>query len=140
PVAWHIYYILSLIGKKSILLDTIADTGIDALRTSTPDDAVVVVSVAPYTRLSVDVGRYAVANNVPLIAITDSAVSPLAKMAQTAIVTTTQSPAFFHAMSPAFIVGEILACLIAGRDEEHAPDALRHVEQHLKAFNMHADE
>src|SRR5699024_8737506 len=64
PVAWHIYYILSLIGKKSILLDTIADTGIDALRASTPDDAVVVVSVAPYTRLSVDGGRYALTNKV----------------------------------------------------------------------------
>lgn len=137
PVAWHIHYILSLIGKKTVLLDTIADTGIDALRNACSQDAIVVVSVAPYTRLSVDVGRYAVEHEIPLVAITDAAVAPLAKMARAKIFTTTESPSFFPTMSPAFIIGEVIACLVAGRDDKHAPEALRNVEQHLKAFNMH---
>jgi len=139
PVAWHIHYILSLIGKRTILLDAIADTGIDALRSARTQDAIVVVSVAPYTRLSVDVGRYAVAHDIPLVAITDAAVAPLAKMAQAKIITTTASPSFFPTMSPAFIIGEVIASLVAGRTDEHAPEALRNVEQHLKAFNMHVD-
>lgn len=140
PVAWHIHYILSLIGKKSVLLDAIADTGIDALRSATAQDAIVVVSVAPYTRLSVDVGHYAVAHGIPLVAITDAVIAPLAKMAQAKIITTTESPSFFPTMSPAFIIGEVIASLVAGRDDEHAPQALRRVEQYLQAFNMHVGE
>lgn len=137
PVAWQVYYILSLIGKKSVLLDTIAGTGIDLLRNVSPQDAMVVVSVAPYTRLSVEAGQYAVANEIPLIAITDSEVAPLAKMARVKILITTESPSLFHTMSPAFIVGEVIASLVAGRGGERTPAALRDVEQYLKAFNTH---
>jgi DNA-binding MurR/RpiR family transcriptional regulator len=139
PVAWQVYYILSLSGKPSVWLDTIAGTGIDALKNATPQDAVMVVSVAPYTRLAVEVGQYATAHDIPLIAITDSAVAPLAKMAQARVLITTESPSFFHTMSPAFIAGEVIAALVAGRGGESTPAALRDVEQYLKAFNTHSD-
>ncbi len=139
PVAWHVHYILSLIDRNSVLLDTVAGTGIDALRRASSKDAILIVSVAPYTRLSVEVGQYAAAHEIPLVAITDSAVAPLAKLARARILITTESPSFFHTMSPAFIAGEVIASLVAGRGEERTPAALRDVEQYLKAFNMHVD-
>ena len=49
----------------------------------------------------------------------------------------TDCPSFFHTMVPAFVVGEILAALVAGRSGAKALDALKHTEQQLTAFNVH---
>ena len=77
------------------------------------------------------------ARNVPIVAITDSEVSPLAQLAAETIFIATDCPSFFHTMAPAFVAGEILAALVAGRSGAKALDALRRTEQQLTAFNVH---
>src|SRR3954469_5812968 len=59
-VAWHLHYVLSLVGEKSVHLDGIASTGTDALARATGRDVLLVVSVLPYTRLTVELADYAV--------------------------------------------------------------------------------
>jgi DNA-binding MurR/RpiR family transcriptional regulator len=137
PVAWHMNYVLSLLGEKSILLDAVAGFGMDPIRNAMPQDVLFAVSVAPYTRATIDVVHYAHARNVPIVAITDSAVSPLAQAARSTILVSTDSPSFFHSMTPAFIAGEILAALVAGRGGEASLEALRSTEDQLTAFNIH---
>jgi DNA-binding MurR/RpiR family transcriptional regulator len=137
PVAWHMNYVLSLIGEKTILLDTHTGFGTDPIRNATAQDALFAVSVAPYTRATVDAVQYAHAQNVPIVAVTDSAVSPLAQVAQSTVLVSTDSPSFFHSMTPAFVVGEILAALVAGRGGEASLEALRRTEDQLTAFNIH---
>src|SRR5690606_36418808 len=75
--AWHLHYILSLAGKHSIMLDAVGGIGADALGSATPEDVMVAVSVLPYTRQTIEIADYAGAAGVPLVAITDSLVSPL---------------------------------------------------------------
>ena len=59
-VAWHLHYVLSLVGEQSIHIDGIAATGADALARATSRDVLLVASVLPYTRLTVELAEYAV--------------------------------------------------------------------------------
>ncbi|MDX8450306.1 MurR/RpiR family transcriptional regulator [Mesorhizobium captivum] len=137
PVAWHIHYILSLVGDRSILLDGVAATGADAIGRATHDDVLLVASVLPYTRQTVEIAEYAVGRGVPVVAITDSEVAPLAQIATQVILVPTQSPSFFHTMAPAFAVAEILAALLAGRGGEQALAEIRRTDEHHAALNVH---
>jgi DNA-binding MurR/RpiR family transcriptional regulator len=114
-----------------------AGVGADPIRTATTKDVLLVASVLPYTRATVDLTRYVASRGVPIVAITDSAVSPIAQLARYAILVATESPSFFHTMAPAFIVAEILAALVAGRGGEDATTALQRTEEQLSAFNVH---
>jgi DNA-binding MurR/RpiR family transcriptional regulator len=136
-VAWHLTYILSLLGERAILLDSVAGMGMDPIRSATDKDVLFAVSVEPYTRATVEVVQYAYRQGIPIVAVTDSAVSPLAQVAQTTVLVSTDAPAFFHTMTPAFVVGEILAALVAGRGGETSLEALRRTEDQLTAFNIH---
>ena len=136
-IAWHLHYVLSLVGERSTHIDGIAATGADALARATSRDVLLVASVLPYTRLTVELAEYAVEQGMAVVAITDSEVAPLAQIAQHAVIVATDSPSFFHAMSPAFVVAEILGAIIAGRGGEDALATLRHTDEHLAALNTH---
>jgi len=136
-IAWHLHYVLSLVGERSTHIDGIAATGADALARATGRDVLLVASVLPYTRLTVELAEYAVEQGMAVVAITDSEVAPLAQIAQHAVIVATDSPSFFHAMSPAFVVAEILGAIIAGRGGDDALATLRHTDEHLAALNTH---
>ena len=136
-IAWHLHYVLSLVGERSTHIDGIAATGADALARATSRDVLLVASVLPYTRLTVELAEYAVEQGMAVVAITDSEVAPLAQIAQHAVIVATDSPSFFHAMSPAFVVAEILGAIIAGRGGDDALATLRHTDAHLAALNTH---
>jgi DNA-binding MurR/RpiR family transcriptional regulator len=136
-VAWHLHYVLSLVGEQSIHIDGVAATGADAMARATSRDVLLVASVSPYTRLTVELAEYAVESNIGVVAITDSEVAPLAQIARHVVIVPTDSPSFFHAMSPAFVVAEVLGAVIAGRGGDDALATLRHTDQHLAALNTH---
>lgn len=136
-VAWQFHYILSLVGEKSVMLDGIGGTGADALGRATSADVLLVASVLPYTRATIELAEYAQVNGVPVVAVTDSEVAPLAQIAEAIIVVPTESPSFLHAMAPAFAVAEVLGALIAGRGGEATLAALERFDGQLAALNTH---
>ncbi|TAA64258.1 MurR/RpiR family transcriptional regulator [Shinella sp. JR1-6] len=135
--AWHLHYILSLAGKHSIMLDAIGGIGADALGSASAGDVMVAVSVLPYTRQTIEIADYAGEASVPLIAITDSLVAPLAQLATCTLVVPTESPSFLHTMSPAFVVAEVLGALVAGQAGDVAGAALAAVDRQSVALNIH---
>lgn len=135
--AWHFHYMLSLLGDRTVMLDDAGGTGLDAIRGAGTADVLLAASVEPYARATIDGARYAAACGVPVVAITDSAVSPLAQIATSAVLVATESPSFFHTMTPLLAVAEILAALIAGRDGSEAQAALGRTEAQLAAFGVH---
>lgn len=135
--AWHLHYILSLAGKHTVMLDGIGGIGVDALGSATRDDVVVAVSVLPYTRQTVEITDYARDCGVPIVAITDSLVAPIAQRATVALTVPTESPAFLHTMSPAFVVAEILGALVAGQNGAAAQEALARVDRQSAALDIH---
>lgn len=134
---WHLNYILSLIGERAQLLDGLAGTGPDALRHATSKDVMLTVSIAPYTRQTIDLAGYAARRGIPVVAITDSAVAPLAQIAKSSVIVPSDSPSFFQSMAPAFLVAEILASLVAGREGDAALRSLRRSDRHFAALDIH---
>jgi DNA-binding MurR/RpiR family transcriptional regulator len=136
-VAWHMHYVLTLISDRSILVDGIAGTGPDTLANAARQDVLLVASVLPYTRLTVELAEYAAGRGIPVVAVTDSKVAPIAPIAEHIILVPTDSPSFFHAMSPAFVVAEVLGAIVAGRSGKDSLAALRRTDEHLSALDTH---
>jgi DNA-binding MurR/RpiR family transcriptional regulator len=135
--AWHFHYMLSLLSDKTVMLDDAGGTGLDALRDAGRGDVVLAASVEPYARATIEAARYAAGEGVPVVALTDSEVSPLAQLASATILVATDSPSFFHSMTPLLAVTEILAALVAGRSGQRALAALGRTEAQLAAFGVH---
>ncbi|MGN6471821.1 MAG: MurR/RpiR family transcriptional regulator [Rhizobiaceae bacterium] len=137
PVACHFAYVYGLAGGSVRLLDGPGGTGPDILREAKAGDALLAVSVKPYTRAAIELVDYAAALGLDVVAITDSVVSPLVTRARAAIVVPTESPSFFHTMTPAFAVAEALAAILAATAGDRALDAVRAMERQFAALSTH---
>lgn len=136
-IAWQLHYMLSMIGDKSVMLDGLAGIGPDALARATRNDVLFAASVLPYTRATIDIVNYAHRLRIPIVAITDSEVAPLACLANDVILVDTKNPLFLHTMTPAFAIAEVLGALIAGQSSEAACEALQQFDARLAAFRTH---
>lgn len=137
-VAFHFHYVASFLGADCRLIDAAGGIGIDALRGADHGDVLLAVSVQPYVRITLDLARHAASRGVRIVGLTDSAASPLARLADAAIVVPTDSPSFFHSMLPAFAVAELLVALLATRRGEAALDAIAATESTLAALDVYA--
>lgn len=121
-VAHQFTYALSHFRKPAVLLDGTGGTGMDALWNSGPDDALLVISTAPYTRLSVEIARNAACRGVTIIAITDDRLSPVATLARASILVPLPKLFYFPSITPVLAAAEILAGLIAQSSNAKADD------------------
>jgi len=127
-------FVRSLIGAGSVLADGAGGRGIDALRWISPGDTLFVVSVAPYTRLTLQAMRHARKQGASIVALTDSLHGPLAALADETVLVRTETPSFFHTMTPALAAVECLAALMTARRGQAALDAITASEAQLDAF------
>jgi DNA-binding MurR/RpiR family transcriptional regulator len=137
PVAYVFHYLRSLFGASSVIADGAGGIGIDALRTIGPGDALLAVTVQPYTRHTVESVRFARSRGAAVVAITDSAVAPIATLADDLVIVGTATPSFLHTMAPAFAAAECLAALVAARKGADALAALEVSEAQLAAFDTY---
>jgi len=135
--ARHFHYMLSLLGDKTVMLDDAGGTGLDGIRGAGKTDALLVASIEPHARATIESARYAASRDVPVVALVDSEVSPLAQIAGTTFLVATDSPSYFPTTTPLLAVAEILAGLVAGRGGAKALAALEHAEAQLAAFGVH---
>ncbi len=77
------------------------------------DDVVIIVSCAPYTRVSIETARVAAEQGLRVIALTDSHASPLATVADTAFVCETGGSFFGNSTAALFVVAEALLTVVA---------------------------
>jgi DNA-binding MurR/RpiR family transcriptional regulator len=81
PVAAYLAYSLSHVEKRAFLLDGIAGMTSEQSWMLGPEDVVITVSFRPYANETAEVAQRAAANGAPLIAISDSRFSPVARNA-----------------------------------------------------------
>jgi DNA-binding MurR/RpiR family transcriptional regulator len=77
PVAAYCAYAFGKLGVRAILIDHIAQLGPEQLATATERDAVLAISFTPYAPITADLAAVAARRDIPVVAITDSAFSPL---------------------------------------------------------------
>src|SRR5207237_5589963 len=63
-IAFHFHYVRAFAGGAVTLVDAAGGTGIDMLRGAGRGDALLAVSVRPYTRLTLDYARFAAERGV----------------------------------------------------------------------------
>src|SRR6185312_2979126 len=112
-VAYIFHYVRSLFGSNSVLVDGSGGSGIDALRAIGKGDVLLAISVNRYVRHTIDAAKFARDRGARVVALTDSEMSPLVALADEAILVRTETPSFFHTMTPAFAAVECLAALVA---------------------------
>ncbi len=137
PSAYLMHYIGSLLGSNTVLIDGAGGIANDALRLIGSGDVLLAVTVSPYTRYTVKAAEFAVSRGATIIAITDSELSPLAKLSEILILVPTETPSFIHTMTPAFAATECLVELIAAKRGRAALKALAANEAHLSFFNTY---
>ncbi|WP_077106927.1 MurR/RpiR family transcriptional regulator [Agrobacterium sp. DSM 25558] len=137
-VAWHFHYVMTLLGEKTIHLDAPAGTSGDALMRATAEDVLLTVSISPYSLHTLELTEVAREKGMGIIAITDSEVSPLVAIADHVVFFPTESHTFFHTLTPALAVSEVLCGLLASKDRTAALDELRRADSHLSAMNTYA--
>jgi DNA-binding MurR/RpiR family transcriptional regulator len=82
PVAYYLAYALTQLEVPTQLLDSVGGMLRDPAQLIGPKDALVVVSFKNYTPDVLEVAQACHARKVPVIAITDNALSPLARSAR----------------------------------------------------------
>lgn len=74
-------YVLSMLGRRIVLLDANGGLATEMARMMRPDDLLIAIAFRFYAREVVTIADNAHAGGVPILAITDSRLSPLAKTA-----------------------------------------------------------
>ena len=139
PIVFFFHYVLELFSQKSNLIRDIGGTFADDLRYIGPTDVLFVVSFRPYTKNSILAAEYAISHRCPVIAMTDSEVSPLNLRASHTLFVDPSAPSFFDSIvGPLTVIEGLLAVLMA-RGGKKALENLRISENQLSQFNAYWD-
>ncbi len=82
PIISLMRYVLTMIGKRTIALDAAGGLATHMAKMVGPDDVLFAVSFRFYATEVVNIAEEAAARDVPIVAISDSTLSPLAKSAR----------------------------------------------------------
>ena len=110
--AYHFAYLAGLNGAPTCLLDAPGGIGADELNEAEAGDAMLAVSFAPYTSVTVSIAEDARDLGVEVVALTDNAASPIARAATATIVVPTEIAEAAYVTAPAFAAAEMLAALV----------------------------
>jgi len=137
-VAWHFHYVMTLMGDKTVHLDGPGGTTGDALIRASAEDVLLAVSINPYALHTLELAEAAREKGMGIVAITDSEVSPLVTIAEHVVLCSTESQTFFHALTPALAISEVLCGLLANHDRTAALEELKRADRHLASMNTYA--
>ena len=115
PIASYMAYALAKLKVRYQVVDSGAGLDPETLSFATKRDAAIAVSFAPYAQTTLDHVDALAARNVPVIAITDSAFSPLARSATEWFEVAEADCAGFRSLSAAMALAMTLSVAVAER-------------------------
>ena len=118
PVAAYFAYACGNLGLKSFLVDQVGGLGPEQVSQASPGDVLLAISFTPYAPVSIENARAAVARGVPLVAITDSAFSPLCPLATVWLELAEADFGAFRSLAATFALAMTLAVATAERRSE----------------------
>lgn len=132
-VAFGLVYGYRFFRSSVSLLTGEAGTLDMQLRAIDRDSATVVISFAPYSVEAVRVAETALEKGSKLVAITDSAVSPIALNADKLLIFSHESPSFFPSLVAATAIAESLMAHLLALEGAGAVEQLEQAERSLHA-------
>jgi DNA-binding MurR/RpiR family transcriptional regulator len=115
PVALYLAYAFGKLGLRTVLVDNVAALGPEQLTEAGKRDALIAISFTPYTPMTVDLTERLAARGVPVIALTDSAFSPLSRHAAVKFEVPEADYAGFRSLAATLCVAMALAVATAAR-------------------------
>ncbi len=117
PVADLMRYILTMLGKRAVLLDTSGGFATHMARTIRQSDLLIAVSFRFYAKEVVSIVEETAARAVPIIAITDSTLSPLAKSAEVLFAVPEHEYTFSRSLAAPMCLAQALTVALAARSQ-----------------------
>lgn len=125
PVASYLAYSLLQTGKRTQLIDGVAGLSLTQVATLDPKDLVIAISYSPYAEETVGATHAAVRHGAQLLAITDSAVSPIAKTAQHRLLIREAEVRGFRSLVASMCLAQTVAINFAMRAAAKSPPIAR---------------
>lgn len=122
PVAEFMRYILTMLGKQVVLLDPGGGLATHMARTMKPSSVLIVISFRFYANEVVSIAEATGATETPVIAITDSSLSPVAKPADVFFAAPESGYTFSRSLAAPMCIAQALTVAVAARlQKNNAP-------------------
>lgn len=131
-VAFHLHYVYGLLAANGMLINDLGGTMADQITRLGRDDVLVAISQSPYTRQTVEGVHLALDQHASVIALTDGALSPIARRAEHVLLFESTTSSFFQSISGAEALAELLVATLAARGGLATQRRLRHMQEHLR--------
>ncbi len=115
PVVELLRYILTMLGKRAVLLDASGGLATQMATVIRPSDMLFAVSFRFYATEVVNVVEQAAGRNIPILALTDSTLSPLAKNATVLFAVPEHHYTFSRSLAAPMCLAQALAVALAAR-------------------------
>lgn len=115
PVVDLLRYVLTMLGKRTVLLDASGGLATHMAKVARPTDVMFVVSFRFYATEVVNVAEETAARGVPIIALTDSTLSPYAKLARILFAVPEHEYTFSRSLAAPMCLAQALSVALAAR-------------------------
>jgi DNA-binding MurR/RpiR family transcriptional regulator len=132
-IAYNFRYAYNLIATNGVLFDGLGGILLDQVEALERGDTLVAISQAPYSAPTVEALDAARRRRVTIVALTDSALSPLARRATHTLLFRTESLSFFPSMIAPLALVELLLARLAARGGKAVLERIAEVERRLAA-------
>lgn len=117
-VASYMTYALHHIEKRAFLVNGLGGMYGEQVRAIGPEDALIAVSFSPYAEESRQAAEQACHRGVPMVVITDSSLSPLARLADVALVVHEAEVKSFRGLTASLCLAQTLAIALGMRKDK----------------------
>ncbi|HEY1941744.1 MAG TPA: MurR/RpiR family transcriptional regulator [Roseiarcus sp.] len=117
-VSHYLAYALAQLGVRAALIDNVGGLGPEQLAGAGKDDALIAISFSPYTPFTFAQAEAAQGRQTPIVVITDSALSPLAGMADARFEIAESDFGSFRSLAATFCLAMTLAVAVAEKRNE----------------------
>ena len=114
-VALHAHYLYAMLVGHGVLLHDYHGTLHETVANLTRGSVVFAIGLAPYSRPTVEAVRRAHASGIAVVAVTDSELSPLARVAADTLLFEAATSSFFHSLVGAHALVERVMAEVAAR-------------------------
>jgi DNA-binding MurR/RpiR family transcriptional regulator len=114
-VAHYLTYALGQLGVSARLIDNLGGLAPEQIARAGVDDALIAVSFSPYSPLTIDLAKRARRSGIPTVVVTDSALSPLAGLADVRFEIVESDFGKFRSLAATFCLAMTLAVAVAER-------------------------
>ena len=136
-IAAYGHYVARMALPDVRLAEPVMAAMIDELADLGPDDAVLLLSVAPYATETVKVAEFAAARGSHLVILTDRRTSPVAHLATALLLVSTATPLFFPSQAATIALLETLIALTVAHGDAAVLERIARIDRHRREQGLY---